>query len=56
MRLHTNGPGMRIAGTLAGVGLLLIGCYAIFRNDDGSIADAIRTRAHWFGGTFRGSP
>jgi len=42
---------MRIAGTLTGAGFLLIGLYAIFGNDDGSIADAVRARAHWFGVT-----
>lgn len=49
MRLHTNDPGMRIVGTLTGVGFLLIGLYAVFGHDDGSVAAAMRARAHWFG-------
>lgn len=49
MRLHTNDLGVRIAGTLTGVGFLLIGGYAIFGNDDGSVVAAMRARAHWFG-------
>jgi len=49
LRLHTNDPGMRIVGTLTGVGFLLIGLYAIFGNDDGSVAAALRARTHWFG-------
>jgi hypothetical protein len=49
MRLHTNGLGTRILGTLTGVGFLLIGLYAIFGADDGSVAAATRTRATGFG-------
>ena len=45
MRLHTNDPGMRIVGTLTGVGFLLIGLYAVFGHDDGSVAAAMRARA-----------
>lgn len=49
MRLHTDGLKTRILGTLTGVGFLLIGLYAIFGADDGSIEAAMRTRATWFG-------
>ncbi len=49
MRLHTKDPGIRVLGTLTGSGFLLIGLYAIFGADDGSIAAATRMRATWFG-------
>ena len=49
MRLHTGGLATRILGTLTGAGFLLIGCYAIFGGDDGSVSAAARERALWFG-------
>jgi len=49
MRLHTKDLGLRVLGTLTGVGFLLVGLYAIFGEDDGSVAAAMRTRANWFG-------
>jgi hypothetical protein len=51
MRLQTNDPGMRVLGTLTGVAFLLLGIYAIFGEDDGSVAAAMRSRAFWFGVT-----
>ena len=51
MRLYSNDLGIRILGTLTGICFLLIGAYAIFGGDDGSISAAIRDRALWFGVT-----
>ena len=45
MRLHTNDLTTRVLGTLTGAGFLLIGLYAIFGADDGSVSAAVRDRA-----------
>ncbi len=49
MRLHTRGLATRILGTLIGAAFLLLGLYAIFGEDDGSVSAAARERALWFG-------
>ena len=49
MRLYTSKRWMRVLGTLTGIGFLLIGLYAIFGADDGTVAAELRSRATWFG-------
>jgi hypothetical protein len=48
MRLHRNQLGVRVAGTLTGLGFLVVGAYAAF-GADGSVGDYARERSFWFG-------
>lgn len=48
MRVHTDLLGTRIAGTLLGLGFLLMGLYALFGGGD-AVVPALRERASGFG-------
>lgn len=48
MRVHTDQLGTRIAGTLLGLGFVLLGLYALFGGGD-AVDPALRERASGFG-------
>lgn len=48
MRVHTNQLSIRVLGTLTGAGFLAVGAFALL-GADASVADALRSRAAWFG-------
>ena len=50
MRLYTNQFAIRCLGTLAGIGFVAIGAYAMLGGDDTVSAHAL-ARAWWFGVT-----
>jgi hypothetical protein len=51
MHVQTSGPWIRVLGTLTGVGFLLIGAFAIFGADNGTVSAELRSRSTWFGVT-----
>jgi hypothetical protein len=50
VRIHRNQPLTRILGTLAGIGFLAMGAYAMFGADD-AVPVFVKERAWWFGVT-----
>lgn len=48
MRIYTNQPAIRCAGTLIGLGFFAIGAYAMLGADE-SVAALALERAWWFG-------
>lgn len=50
VRIQRNQPLTRILGTLAGIGFLAIGAYAMFGAED-AVPAFVKERAWWFGAT-----
>jgi hypothetical protein len=48
LRLHRDHLGMRVGGTLTGLGFLLFGLFAVI-GPDIAVSDDAKARAAWFG-------